>query len=157
MAKFTVKNLTNSRIVPAYPFNAPFAPHQTREFFLPIHLAENPGVHKDLAAGLISVTSENDPNLDDAVEGVVASQVVTTSANLVAFTSDVEEGTGAEQTIAHGLGVVPNIVLLIPVAGHDGAGAAGDNFPSIVEGVHTDENIVVTVSEGAKFKVFAVA
>jgi hypothetical protein len=60
-------------------------------------------------------------------------------------------GTGAAQNIPHGLGQVPSKVLAIPV----------DLSPATIgqytwtEGVHTATNIVVTVTNGKKYRVMA--
>ena len=72
------------------------------------------------------------------------------------FRSTEQTATGSAQTVAHGLGVVPAVVLVIPTEGHDGAGAAGTQMPDIAEGTHTATNVVVTVAAGAKFVVFAI-
>ena len=62
-----------------------------------------------------------------------------------------QTGTGSAQNVAHGLGVAPSKVLIVPTelaaglaAGYDAAG-----------GTHTTTNVVVTVTSGAKFKVWA--
>lgn len=67
------------------------------------------------------------------------------------FQSPQETGTGAVQNIAHGLGVVPSLVL---VSVQDNTGAA--TF-TIVEGVHTITNLLITVTTAAKYKVIAFA
>jgi hypothetical protein len=64
--------------------------------------------------------------------------------------------TGGEQLIAHGLGVAPNFVLIVVTEGHDGAGGAGVQMPDIAEGAHTETDVLVTVTAGAKFKVLAI-
>ena len=78
-----------------------------------------------------------------------------TKAKAAAFVSTEQTATGASQNVAHGLGVVPAAVLVVPTAGNDGAGAAGTQTATIVEGAHTSTNVVVTVTAGSKFKVFA--
>jgi len=90
-----------------------------------------------------------------AVTGAEIAASTIAASKLRMFVSTVQTGTGAAQNVAHGLSVVPSVVIIIPVGGHDGAGAAGTQFPTIVEGVHTGTNVVVTVSNGATFKVFA--
>jgi hypothetical protein len=64
------------------------------------------------------------------------------------FVSTELTGTGSPQNIPHGLGVIPTIRLIsltyVPSGG-----------ATITEGTHTSTNIVVTVTTGAKFKVFA--
>jgi len=66
------------------------------------------------------------------------------------FLSAVETGTGASQSIAHGLGAVPVGVL---VSCTDNSGST-DAF-TVTEGTHTSTNVLVTVTSGAKFKVLA--
>lgn len=92
---------------------------------------------------------------DGAVTTIKLAAAAVTKAKAAVFVSTEQTATGASQNVAHGLGVVPAAVLVVPTAGHDGAGAAGVQFPDIVEGVHTTTNVVVTVEAGAKFKVLA--
>lgn len=66
-----------------------------------------------------------------------------------------QTGTGADQTIAHSAGGFPS-VLIIPTAGHDGAGAAGTQMPTTTFTSSDLTDIHVTVSAGAKFKLFAI-
>ncbi len=74
-----------------------------------------------------------------------------TFAKAAAFVSTEQTGTGSAQNVAHGLGVIPAAVLIVPTelaadlaAGYDAA-----------EGTHTTTNVVCTVTSGAKFKVLA--
>jgi hypothetical protein len=46
-------------------------------------------------------------------------------------------------------------VLVAPQTGHDGAGGQGTQAPTITEGAHDSTNVVVTVSNGAKYKLIA--
>ncbi len=64
------------------------------------------------------------------------------------FKSTEQTGTGAEQDIAHGLGAVPTLVIVVPTK----VNAAGDTF---TEGTHTATNVKVTAAAGAKYKVYA--
>ena len=64
--------------------------------------------------------------------------------------------TGSAQNIAHGLGATPVMVWAEVVAGTDGAGGAGTQFPTVTLGTHTSTNIVITVTAGAKFRVYAI-
>lgn len=73
------------------------------------------------------------------------------------FISTEQTATGSAQNVAHGLGAVPSVVLVVPTEGDDGAGSAGTQMPDIAEGTHTTTNVVVTVAAGAKFKVLAIA
>jgi len=63
-----------------------------------------------------------------------------------------QTGTGSAQSIAHGLGVVPSLVMMI-ITGSPSSYAA----LSVVEGTHTSTNVVVTVTANWKFKVYAEA
>ena len=58
-------------------------------------------------------------------------------------------GTAGAQNIAHGLGRLPLLVIIIPVSNTTG------NSLSIVEGTHTTTNIVVTAPTTTKFRVVA--
>lgn len=71
-----------------------------------------------------------------------------------AFISGMETGTGAPQNIPHGLGVAPAAVLISPYDNINTVGLFSAQF-SIVEGVHTMTNIVVTATDGLIFKCFA--
>jgi hypothetical protein len=66
------------------------------------------------------------------------------------FKSTVQTGTGSAQNVAHGLGVVPSLVLII---GYDLTGGAY----VVTEGTHTSTNVVVTVTNGEKYVVIAYA
>lgn len=63
-----------------------------------------------------------------------------------AFVSATQTGTGANQNVAHDLGVIPGVVLI-----------AMDSTDSktYVLGTHTAQNVVVNVTSGATFKVIA--
>lgn len=67
------------------------------------------------------------------------------------FQSAVRVATGSQETIAHGLGVVPKVVL---IAVQDNTGVA---TVVCVEGTHTSTNLLVTVTSGAKYKVIALS
>lgn len=73
--------------------------------------------------------------------------------DLKLFISAEQTGTGAAQSIAHGLGVTPSKVL-VAVTGD--ARAAWAAF-SVVQGTHTATNVVVTVTLNIKFQVLAIA
>lgn len=87
--------------------------------------------------------------LDDASSDVAALQSDVTALQSAVLKEVLAEetGTGAPQTIAHTLGKVPTGVLVsftdVPAAG----GAV------VAEGVHTDTDVVLTVTALAKFKV----
>lgn len=64
------------------------------------------------------------------------------------FISTEQTGTGAEQSIAHGLGVTPRAVL-VALTGH------GAVTVDIAEGTHDATNVKVTVTNGVTYKVVA--
>jgi hypothetical protein len=66
------------------------------------------------------------------------------------FKSTVQTGNGSAQSVAHGLGVVPSLVMII---GYDLTGGAY----VVTEGTHTSTNVVVTVTNGEKYVVIAYA
>lgn len=72
-----------------------------------------------------------------------------TAAKALTFVSSEQTGTGSSQNVAHGLGATPTKVL-VSMTEYSGSGAA-----DIAEGTHTSTNVVVTVTSGVKFKVFA--
>jgi hypothetical protein len=67
------------------------------------------------------------------------------AAALKLFISGVLTGTGSAQNIAHGLGVVPASVVIVPLSMSSSYAAT--------EGAHTSTNAIVTVTSGATFKV----
>lgn len=71
------------------------------------------------------------------------------------FQSTVLTGTGSQQTIAHGLGVAPTLVL---ISAQDNTASGSTPFTfQLVEGSHTSTNLLVTATSGLKFKVIAFA
>jgi hypothetical protein len=101
----------------------------------------------------------------DVETGVVAGQGVfvgTTAGRLAglqnaatstqaAFLSAPQTGTGAAQNIAHGLGVVPDLVFAIV----DDLTPATTGSVAIVYGTHTSTNAIVTVTTGKLYRVVA--
>jgi len=75
-----------------------------------------------------------------------------TADKLKEFLSAELTGTGAEQSIAHGLGAVPSKVFAF-ITGTPATYAAC----TITEGTHDATNIKITVTSGYKFRVFALA
>jgi len=63
-----------------------------------------------------------------------------------------QTGTGSEQSIAHGLGVTPGLVM-INITGSPATYAA----LAVTEGTHDATNVKVTVTSGWKYKVYAEA
>jgi len=69
------------------------------------------------------------------------------------FQSTVQTGTGSAQSIAHGLGIVPTLVLVAP---YDNTAAGSTPFAfAISEGSHTSTNLLITATSGLKYKVIA--
>ena len=64
------------------------------------------------------------------------------------FLSTEQTGNGAPQNVAHGLGVVPSLVFVVP------SDLTGGVF-AVVYGTHTSTNAVVTVTNGEKYRVVA--
>lgn len=102
----------------------------------------------------------------DVETGVVAGQglfVGTTAGRLAglqnaatstqaAFVSTPQTGTGGAQNIAHGLGVVPDLVFAIP----DDLTPATTGAYAVVPGAHTSTNAIFTVTNGKVYRVIAV-
>ena len=68
------------------------------------------------------------------------------------FLSAEQTGNGSAQNVAHGLGKIPEKVLVMLTGGPASWAAC-----SIVEGTHTDTNVVVTVTANFKYRVQAFA
>ena len=66
------------------------------------------------------------------------------------FLSAEQTGTGSAQNIPHNLGVVPRLVLVL-ITGSPSTYSA----LTVTMGTHTASNIVVTVTSGWKYKVYA--
>lgn len=96
-----------------------------------------PGGEKIKVMGVVSLDEDGNP--------------VPFSAPAVSgkFQSAVETGTGSQQSIAHGLGSTPSLVLA----------AAYDNDSithwTISEGTHDATNVYITATSGLKYKVIA--
>lgn len=114
-------------------------------------LADGAVTTAKLATNAVTTAKVTDLNI---TTGKLAASAVTKAKAAVSASAE-QTGTGASQNVAHGLTGTPSLVLVVPTAGHDGAGAAGTQMPTIVEGAHGGTNVVVTVSAGAKFKVLA--
>ena len=69
------------------------------------------------------------------------------------FLSAEQTGTGAEQSIPHGLGVTPTLVIFFVTGDARAAWAAS----SIAEGAHDATNLKATVTTDVKYRAFAVA
>jgi len=97
------------------------------------------------------VRTENiDPNTvinSDVADGSV------TVAKMRVFKSVELTGTGSAQNVAHGLAVVPGLVMVYPTD----TSAETEGVYVASEGTHTSTNVVVTVTSGKKFRVVAFA
>jgi hypothetical protein len=71
------------------------------------------------------------------------------AAKAAVFVSTEQTGNGAQQSVAHGLAAAPAGVLIAVT--EDPAGSGFD----VAEGTHTATNVLVTVTTGVKYKVFA--
>jgi hypothetical protein len=69
------------------------------------------------------------------------------------FKSTEQTGTGSSQDVAHGLGVVPRLVIVYPT---DTSPATVGSY-AMTEGSHDATNVKVTVTSGKKYKVVAFA
>jgi hypothetical protein len=67
------------------------------------------------------------------------------------FASAEQTGNGSEQSVAHGLAVIPSKVL---IAVTDNTAIVDGRF-AVVEGTHTTSAVKVTVTSGVKYKVLA--
>lgn len=96
------------------------------------------------AAGSVSLAAGEIAAADLATAAV-------TRAKALVFVSTEQTGDGNAQNVAHGLGATPTAVLIVPT---DTAPATVGAYTA-VEGAHTTTNVVVTVTNGKKYKVFA--
>lgn len=90
-------------------------------------------------------------NIDNAASARDAS---IGAAQMALFVSTEQTGTGSAQNVAHGLGVVPSKVLVVPTS-HPGTPDTGAF--DIAEGAHDATNVIVTVTTNVTFKVWALA
>lgn len=88
---------------------------------------------------------------DGSVTTAKLANTAVTKAKSLMFVSAELTGTGSAQNVAHGLGVVPAAVLVVPT---DTSPATVGQYTA-VEGSHTSTNVIVTVTTGKKFKVWA--
>lgn len=87
-------------------------------------------------------------NLGAASVALTIAADAVTAAKAHVFLSTEQTGNGSAQNVAHGLGVTPTVVLVIPSDMPDSAW-------SLVQGTHTDTNVVVTATSGGKYYVLA--
>lgn len=83
----------------------------------------------------------------------VANVLLTPNARRSVSVSTEITGNGSAQNFAHGLGVVPSAVFVVPT---DLTPATVGSFV-VTEGTHTATNAVVTVTTSKKYKVIALA
>lgn len=91
------------------------------------------------------------PIAKELIDGFGNVVVVTVGSHTLLFSSTEQTGNGAEQDIAHGLGVTPSIVAIY-VTGDARVGWAAY---SVVEGVHDGTNVKATVTTNVKYRVLA--
>ncbi len=90
---------------------------------------------------------------DDAVTAAKIAADVVGYSELKVFISAERTATGAAENIAHGLGVAPAHVLVVPTD----LNVATVGAFTVTEGAHDATNVVVTVTLNKKYKVLAVA
>ena len=98
-----------------------------------------------------SVTTSKLAN-DSVTNGKLANESVTVSKMKV-FKSSELTGSGVAQNTAHGLGSVPALVIVYPTD----TSAVTEGVYVSSEGTHTSTNVVVTVTNGKKYRVVAFA
>jgi hypothetical protein len=120
-----------------------------------LYLSNTAGALDD-AAGALQVFVGRVKCLSDAnLTKVLDVDCIGVGANAVrVFSSAEQTGTGSSQNVAHGLGVTPTHVMVVPTELPDAAAETGFD---IAEGAHTSTNVVVTVTNTVKFKVLAIA
>jgi hypothetical protein len=119
-----------------------------------------------VAEGDVAVAITGYVNVADVETGVAAGQALyvgATAGRLAAFKnaatsvngvffSAVQTGTGAAQNIAHGLGVVPDLVFAIP----EDLNVATIGAYTVVNGAHTSTNAIFTVTLSKTYRVVAI-
>ena len=111
----------------------------------------------DLASNAVTTVKITDANITaaklatNAVETAKIADGAVLFAKAKTFVSAEQTGDGTAQNIAHGLGATPAAVLIVPT---DTTPATTGAYTA-VEGTHTSTNVVVTVTNGKKYKVMA--
>ncbi len=98
-------------------------------------------LNAEQTAGKITWSTAPDPS-EPADQGALGKK----------YKSGVRAATGSQETIAHGLGVTPSLVLVELVGG-----PASYAAPTITEGTHTSTNLLVTVTSGWSYRIVAFA
>jgi len=101
----------------------------------------------------MGVTNLDTLTATSVVAGTLAVSARLPLSQLGIFVSTEQTGTGSAQSIAHGLGVAPSRVVVVPT---DLTPATVGQYAA-TEGTHTTTNVVVTVTTGKKYKVLAFA
>ena len=95
-------------------------------------------------------------NVDVSDAAVGTSELINgsvTVAKMKVFKSTEQTGTGSAQSIAHGLGAAPALVIVYPTD----TNVSTTGAYVVIEGSHTSTNVVVTVTNGKKYRVVAFA
>ncbi len=69
------------------------------------------------------------------------------------FKSTELTGNGSAQSTAHGLGQTPSVVIIVPT---DTAPVTTGAY-TVTEGAHDATNVIATVTNGKKYRIFAFA
>lgn len=91
---------------------------------------------------------DNGDILSDSNKKGVRSFIFEQTVNLTEFVSIEQTGNAGAQSIAHGLGRIPSKVLIVVTDSATGV-------YTITEGAHDITNVIVTVTNNVKYKVFA--
>jgi hypothetical protein len=121
-----------------------------------VYLSDTPGALADAPSTTNSVAVARVEPLSDSDATKVLNfdfATVPLSTAGAVFVSAEQTGTGSAQNVAHGLGVIPRFVLVVPT---DLTPATVGSYV-VTEGTHTTTNVVVTVTTSKKFKVLAFA
>jgi hypothetical protein len=112
-------------------------------------ISDTPSTTNSVAIGRVVPLSDSD--ITKVLEVSFATVRGSSSSNT--FVSTEQTGTGSAQNIAHGLGVIPRAVVVVPT---DLTPATLGSYV-VTEGSHTNVNAIVTVTTSKKFKVLAFA
>jgi hypothetical protein len=112
-------------------------------------LSDTPSTTNSVAVGRVEALSNSD--LTKVLN--LSFRVVPGATAGAVFVSAEQTGTGSAQNVAHGLGVIPRFVVIVPT---DLTPATTGSYV-VTEGTHTTTNVVVTVTTSKKFKVLAFA
>ena len=114
-------------------------------------------VESDMADGAVTTAKIADGAVTAAkiTFGAVTNTKIASGAVTVAkmgvFKSSEQTGTGSEQSISHGLGFVPALVIVYPTD----TSVATAGVYVVAEGTHTTSVVKVTVTTGKKYIVVA--